>query len=105
MQFLHEKTANQPTVSNVTCQVQQAIPPPVADTCLPTIPSRPTSPATKQKASDTFPPLGSRYEFKARQDAIDIATLKQSETTDKTSLATHLERKSLKMKYLSTTKV
>ena len=81
MQFLHEKTANQPTISNVTYQVQQAIPPPVADTCLPT---NPTSAATKRKASDTFPPSSSRHGFKARQDAIDMAILKQLESTDKT---------------------
>ena len=84
MQFLHEKTANQPTVSNVTCQVQQAIPPPVADTCLPTNPTQSTSAATKRKASDTFPPSSSQHGFKARQDAIDMAILKQLESTDKT---------------------
>ena len=50
MKFLHEKTANQPTESNISHQAQQVTVPPPADTCEPAN-QIPCNSATKRKAS------------------------------------------------------
>lgn len=91
MKFLHEKTSNQATESNLTYSqnsVQQVTPSPSATISIPN-PSHSTcssTTTTKRKASEmSIPPTSSRHGFqKSRQDAIDMAILKQLETTDKT---------------------
>jgi hypothetical protein len=90
MKFLHEKTSNQATESNLTYSqnsVQQVTPSPSATISIPN-PSHSTcssTTTTKRKASEmSIPPTSSRHGFqKSRQDAIDMAILKQLETTDK----------------------
>ena len=79
MRFLHEKTANKPTESNIT--------PTVMDVSVVnegnlanTATTNTTSPAMKRKSDDQplIPPLSSRHATKSsRQDAIDLAILKQ----------------------------
>lgn len=81
MKFLHEKTANQPTESNISHPAQQVTMPTPADTCEPAN-QIPCNGATKRKASESLCPPSSRH--KSRQDAIDMAILKQLETTDNT---------------------
>lgn len=81
MRFLHEKTANKPTESNIT--------PTVMDVSVVnegnlanTATTNTTSPAMKRKSDDqpVIPPLSSRHATKSsRQDAI----LKQLDKTDK----------------------
>ena len=78
MKFLHEKTANQPTESNISHPAHQVTVPPPANTCEPAN-QIPCNSATKRKASELLCPR-----YKARQDAIDIAILKQLGTTDNT---------------------
>ena len=87
MRFLHEKTANKPTESNIT--------PAVMDISVVnegnlakanTATTNTTSPAMKRKSDDqpVIPPLSSRHATKSsRQDAIDLAILKQLDKTDK----------------------
>ena len=85
MRFLHEKTANKPTESNIT--------PTVMDVSVVnegnlanTATTNTTSPAMKRKSDDqpVIPPLSSRHATKSsRQDAIDLAILKQLDKTDK----------------------
>ena len=81
MKFLHEKTANHPTESNISHAAQQVTVPPPADACEPAN-QMPCNSATKRKASELPCPPSSRH--KSRQDAIDMAILKQLETTDNT---------------------
>ena len=85
MRFLHEKTANKPAESNIT--------PTVMDVSVVnegnlanTATTNTTSPAMKRKSDDqpVIPPLSSRHATKSsRQDAIDLAILKQLDKTDK----------------------
>ena len=107
MRFLHDKTANRPTDSNITplpvestrndiCDPKAATTFSATTTLCPTTAScntaAPSTSATtasnlsKRKASDAhlIPPVNSRHASKTtRQDAIDLAILKQLEKTDK----------------------
>ena len=97
MRFLHDKTANKPTESNISHAVLEvsvvsesnSVEPNPATTSVTTtsVTSRShQSPAAKRKSDDQplIPPLSSRHATKSsRQDAIDLAILKQLDKTDK----------------------
>ena len=83
MRFLHEKTANQPTESNIPMSMELT----GRDECDPCPSATSTTPSRtpKRKASDDplIPPVNSRHASKTtRQDAIDLAILKQLERTE-----------------------
>jgi hypothetical protein len=82
MRFLHEKTASKPTESNITPAAMEVSV--VNEGNLAT--TNTTSSVMKRKADDqpVIPPLSSRHATKSsRQDAIDLAILKQLDKTDK----------------------
>ena len=91
MRFLHEKTANRPTESNISHAAMEASVvgesnsvEPSPTTTSATTSSRET-PAAKRKSDDQplIPPLSSRHATKSsRQDATDLAILKQLDKTD-----------------------
>ena len=91
MRFLHEKTANKPTESNISYAAMEAsvvgesnsVEPNPATTSA-TTSSRET-PAAKRKSDDQplIPSLSSRHATKSSHDAIDLAILKQLDKTDK----------------------
>ena len=88
MRFLQEKTANKPTESNISHAAMEASVVGESNSVEPnpaTTSSRET-PAAKRKSDDQplTPPLSSRHATKSsRQDAIDLAILKQLDKTDK----------------------
>ena len=86
MRFLHEKTANKPTDTNITLDITpMSVESAGIDGCGPSTSATTPSKTSKRNASDEplIPPVSSKHVSKAtRQDAIDMAILKQLEKTD-----------------------
>lgn len=87
MRFLHEKTANKPTDSNITVDITpMSVESAEIDKWGPSNSDTSASKTSKRKASDELliPPVSSRHASKiTRQDAIDMAILNQLEKTDR----------------------
>ncbi len=80
MQFLHEKTANKPTESNISEEVSVEEP---ATSETPQLVDYSNGSSVKRKAADMqIPPAKSRHGFQGRQEAFDKAILKELESTN-----------------------